>query len=52
VQKRASLGQHTFVTLQEMLLGFALAITVGLALAVLMFEVPVLERALYPYVIG
>jgi ABC-type nitrate/sulfonate/bicarbonate transport system permease component len=52
VQKRASLGQHTFVTLQEMLLGFALAITVGIALAVLMFEVPVLERALYPYVIG
>jgi ABC-type nitrate/sulfonate/bicarbonate transport system permease component len=52
VQKRASLGHHTLVTLQEMLLGFGLATTVGITLAVLMFEVPVLERALYPYVIG
>jgi putative hydroxymethylpyrimidine transport system permease protein len=52
VQKWASLGHHTFVTLQEMLLGFGLAMTVGITLAVLMFEIPVLERALYPYVIG
>ncbi len=52
VQKRASLWHHTLVTLQEMLLGFGLATTVGITLAVLMFEVPVLERALYPYVIG
>jgi ABC-type nitrate/sulfonate/bicarbonate transport system permease component len=52
VQKRASLGHHTLVTLQEMLLGFGLATTVGITLSVLMFEVPVLERALYPYVIG
>lgn len=52
VHKRASLGHHTLVTLQEMLLGFGLATTVGITLAVLMFEIPVLERALYPYVIG
>ncbi len=52
VQKRASLGYHTLVTLQEMLLGFGLATTVGITLAVLMFEIPVLERALYPFVIG
>ncbi len=52
VQKRASLGNHTLVTLQEMLLGFGLATTVGITLAVLMFEIPVLERAFYPYVIG
>lgn len=50
--KRASLWHHTLVTLQEMLLGFGLATTVGIALAVLMFELPVLERAFYPYVIG
>jgi ABC-type nitrate/sulfonate/bicarbonate transport system permease component len=35
-----------------MLLGFGLATTVGITLAVLMFEIPVLERAIYPYVIG
>ncbi len=52
VQKQASLSHHTLVTLQEMLLGFGLATTVGITLAVLMFEIPVLERAVYPYVIG
>ena len=52
VEKRAMLGRHTLVTLQEMLLGFGLAVSVGVVLAVLMFEIPVLERALYPYVIG
>jgi putative hydroxymethylpyrimidine transport system permease protein len=52
VHKRASLGYHALVTLQEMLLGFGLATTVGIVLAIWMFEVPVLERALYPYVIG
>lgn len=52
VQKRASLGHHTLITLQEMLFGFGLATTVGITLAILMFEIPVLERALYPYVIG
>ncbi len=35
-----------------MLLGFGLATTAGITLAVLMFEMPVLERAFYPYVIG
>jgi putative hydroxymethylpyrimidine transport system permease protein len=52
VDKRATLGRHTLVTLQEMLLGFGLAVSVGGVLAVLMFEIPMLERALYPYVIG
>ena len=44
--------KHTLVTLEEMLLGFALAVSIGIPLAVLMFEFPVLERAFYPYVIG
>lgn len=52
VHKRASLGYHALVTLQEMLLGFGLATTVGIVLAIAMFEIRVLERALYPYVIG
>ncbi len=44
--------KHSWVTLQEMLLGFALAVSVGVPLAVLMFEFPILEKAFYPYVIG
>ena len=52
VEKRATLLGHAQITLQEMLLGFALAAGSGLLLAVLMFELPVLEKAFYPYVIG
>ena len=44
--------KHSWVTLQEMLLGFALAVSIGVPLAVLMFEFPILEKAFYPYVIG
>jgi ABC-type nitrate/sulfonate/bicarbonate transport system permease component len=35
-----------------MVLGFALAISIGVPLAILMFEFPILEKAFYPYVIG
>ena len=49
---RAILATHTLVTLQEMLVGFALAVGVGLPLALCMFEWPTLEKALYPFVIG
>ncbi|MDH3602326.1 MAG: ABC transporter permease [Candidatus Tectomicrobia bacterium] len=52
VEKRSSLLGHALVTLQEMLLGFGLAAGSGMILAILMFELPVLEKALYPYVIG
>lgn len=51
-EKRALLLKHTLVTLEEMLLGFVLATGIGIPLAVLMFEFPVLEKAFYPYVIG
>lgn len=51
-EERAQLLSHSFVTLQEMLLGFALAVSVGVPLAVVMFEFPILEKAFYPYVIG
>jgi NitT/TauT family transport system permease protein/putative hydroxymethylpyrimidine transport system permease protein len=41
-----------WVTAQEVLLGFALAVVVGLALAVLLHVSPVLRRALYPLVVA
>jgi len=44
--------KHSWVTLQEMLLGFALAVSFGIPLSILMFEFPTLEKAFYPYVIG
>lgn len=50
--ERSQLLHHSWVTLQEMLYGFLLAIGIGIPLGILMFEFPVLERAFYPYVIG
>ena len=50
--ERVQLLHHSFVTLQEMLYGFGLAISIGIPLAILMFEFPILEKAFYPYVIG
>ncbi|RKU10518.1 ABC transporter permease [Candidatus Poribacteria bacterium] len=50
--EREQLLQHSLVTLQEMLFAFVLAVSIGIPLAVLMFEFPVLEKAFYPYVIG
>jgi putative hydroxymethylpyrimidine transport system permease protein len=43
---------HTFVTLQEIMVGFMLAFVVGVGLAFLMFQFPVLEKTFYPLVIG
>ncbi len=51
-EERGQLMKHSFVTFQEMVLGFALAISIGVPLAILMFEFPILEKAFYPYVIG
>lgn len=51
-QEHDQLLRHSLVTLQEMLFGFVLAFCVGVPLAVLMFEFPILEKAFYPYVIG
>jgi putative hydroxymethylpyrimidine transport system permease protein len=51
-RKRASLVSHTLVTFQEMLIGFGIAVGVGIPLAVLMFEFPMLERACLPFVIA
>ena len=50
--EHSQLLRHTLVTFEEMLLGFALAVSIGIPLAVLMFEFPMLEKAFYPYIIG
>ncbi len=46
------LAPHAWVTLREVLLGFALAFVSGVALAVGIASSRVLERAIYPYVIA
>ncbi len=44
--------KHSYYTLTEMILGFALAFVVGVTLAYLMFKFPAVERAFYPIIIG
>jgi ABC-type nitrate/sulfonate/bicarbonate transport system permease component len=43
---------HTAVTLEEIVVGFLLAFGVGVGLAFLMFQFPILEKTFYPIVIG
>jgi ABC-type nitrate/sulfonate/bicarbonate transport system permease component len=43
---------HTLVTLEEVLVGFVVALTTGIGLALLIFHFVVVERALYPLVIA
>ena len=50
--RQSLLIHHSFVTLEEIIVGFALAFVVGVGLAFLMFQFPVLERTFYPMVIG
>jgi NitT/TauT family transport system permease protein len=49
---RALLATHGWVTLKEVLLGFALAVVAGFAAAVLIYFVPLLRRTLYPLLIA
>ncbi|MBI2965220.1 MAG: ABC transporter permease subunit, partial [Chloroflexi bacterium] len=46
------LARHTLITLQEILLGFFVAVLVGIALAVSIAYSRTLERSIYPYVIA
>jgi len=48
----ALLWSHTLVTLEEVLLGFALALGVGIVLAVGIAYSRLLERSIYPFVIA
>ena len=52
VTDRDLLLRHAGVTLTEVLLGFALALAVGLLLAASIAASPVLERAVYPLVVA
>jgi NitT/TauT family transport system permease protein len=49
---RALLAAHAWITLKEVLAGFAIAVLTGLAAAVLIFFVPVLRRTLYPLLVA
>ena len=52
IKKHVLLATHTLVTLQEMLIGFTLAIVIAIPIAILMFQFSVLEYAFYPFIIG
>jgi putative hydroxymethylpyrimidine transport system permease protein len=52
LRSRALLWHHTWTTLQEVLVGFALAFVLGVLLAVVIAASRVLERALFPLLIA
>jgi len=52
VTNRNPLLRHTWVTLEEVLVGFALAFAVGVALAIAIAYSRTLERTIYPFVIA
>ena len=52
VNGRSLLLRHTWVTLQEVLIGFGLALGAGVLLAILIAYSRTLERAVYPFVIA
>jgi NitT/TauT family transport system permease protein/putative hydroxymethylpyrimidine transport system permease protein len=49
---RDLLAPDAWVTAREVLLGFGLALAIGVAIAVLLHLVPVLRRAIYPLVVA
>jgi ABC-type nitrate/sulfonate/bicarbonate transport system permease component len=52
VESRALLWRHTWTTLQEMLLGLALAFVLGVLLAVMIASSRLVERSIYPAVVA
>ena len=48
----AYLAEHSLVTLAEILLGFALAVVVGIPLAVFIVYSPLFERSVYPLLVA
>lgn len=44
-----SLFNHIFVTLKEVLISFMLGIILGLFIAIILYEIPILERILDPF---
>jgi ABC-type nitrate/sulfonate/bicarbonate transport system permease component len=52
LESKSLLLRHTLVTLEEVLLGFALALVVGIALAAAIAYSKLVERAAYPFIIA
>lgn len=52
VESRDLLLRHTLVTLEEVVIGFALALVVGIAAAMAIAYSRIVERAAYPFVIA
>lgn len=52
VASRALFLRHAWVTLQEVLLGFGVALALGVILAGLIASFPTFQRAVYPFVIA
>jgi ABC-type nitrate/sulfonate/bicarbonate transport system permease component len=52
VEERSLLLENAWATIEEILLGFALAIAVGLVLAVLIRSSRTIERAIYPWLVA
>jgi NitT/TauT family transport system permease protein len=52
VEDRSLLLENAWVTIEEILLGFALAIAVGIILAVLIRSSRMIERAIYPWLVA
>ena len=46
------LARHTWITVQEVLLGFAMAVAVGIPIAMVIVYSPLIERAIYPLLVG
>ena len=47
-----SVFQHFYVTVVQILIGFGISVVLGLLIAVFVSEVPLLRRAIYPYIIA
>ncbi|TMJ30275.1 MAG: ABC transporter permease [Alphaproteobacteria bacterium] len=52
IEERALLVRNTWVTLYEVLIGFALSVVVGIALAVAIVHSRFLEKTLYPLIVA
>ncbi len=52
LESRSLLGEHTWQTIQETLLGFASALVLGVGLGVAIDLSPLLRRALYPLLVS
>jgi ABC-type nitrate/sulfonate/bicarbonate transport system permease component len=52
IDDRGLLADNAWVTLREVLIGFAIALLAGILIALLIHVSPILERAIYPIVIA